>query len=249
MTFSMKSRNKKPVSMTGAVDIYNKQNGRICYACASVTTFRNFWYLNRDIEHPDIALHYLCLQCYDRIIRRPKKFRTKEERIAWFKAQNKGQVPPNKGQRLYPNRKCDNCGSTKTFVDKRGIEHWRHIRDEFGKSIRLLCCNCYSRLYSNKKECRRIWSEQRIVFKGKERHLDRNPRIGVCNLCRAVRGEINCQTDRLCIKTHMHHEAYHEDDILRETIECCQSCHTKRHHELRQLGKKNQRKLKRIAIA
>jgi len=65
-----------------------------------------------------------------------------------------------------------------------------------------------------------IYQPRRIVFKGKRISIKKNPRIGVCNWCRAVVG-IDCK------QTQMHHVEYHDDDVLKDTIELCVSCHGK----------------------
>jgi hypothetical protein len=61
----------------------------------------------------------------------------------------------------------------------------------------------------------------RIAFKNKRPIVKFNPRIGVCNLCRAVVG-IDCKI------THMHHEQYDPENPLKHTIELCVSCHKKK---------------------
>ena len=66
------------------------------------------------------------------------------------------------------------------------------------------------------------WNPRLMKFRDKHIHVKENPRIGVCNLCRAVVG-----TD--CEKTSIHHLEYHDDDPLRDTIELCNSCHAKTH--------------------
>ncbi len=60
---------------------------------------------------------------------------------------------------------------------------------------------------------------KRFTYKGKRILLKENPRVGVCNLCRAV-----VPFDSK--ETHLHHEQYHDDDPLKDAIEICASCHT-----------------------
>jgi len=69
----------------------------------------------------------------------------------------------------------------------------------------------------------RIRRRQNISYKGVEIFLGYDPRIGVCNLCRAVR-------DFDCITTVMHHDLYDDSDPLTHTIELCVKCHYKQHH-------------------
>jgi hypothetical protein len=58
----------------------------------------------------------------------------------------------------------------------------------------------------------------RVKFKGKRIYLRKVPRVGVCNLCRAV-VEIDCET------THMHHEKYDSSDPLKHSMEICPAHH------------------------
>lgn len=194
----------------------------VCYACNTTKSNRNHWYTNRDLE-TDISLTYLCNSCYNSIIRRPKRFNTKEERSEWIREYNKGRAPPNKGKRSFTNRKCDECGSTKTVIDTRGIEHWRHERDENGRTKRILCNNCSSRLYGNKSKWKQVYQKQRVSFKRKDIHIDYKPRVGRCSDC-------GCSVEQGEIKrTVLHHEYYDDNDIIAGTVEICQSCHSKRH--------------------
>jgi len=50
----------------------------------------------------------------------------------------------------------------------------------------------------------------------------KNPRIGVCNLCRAVKG-FDCK------RTQMHHDndIYNINNPIKNTIELCVICHNK----------------------
>jgi hypothetical protein len=57
-----------------------------------------------------------------------------------------------------------------------------------------------------------------IGFQGRKVWLGFNPRIGVCNGCRAV-------VPFDCDRTEMHHEEYDPDNILSHTIEYCRGCH------------------------
>ncbi len=68
-----------------------------------------------------------------------------------------------------------------------------------------------------------IKNKRRILFKNKQLYIKERILIGVCNLCRAVVG-LDCK------RTSMHHIEYHEEDILKDTIELCNSCHKTLHH-------------------
>ena len=89
-----------------------------------------------------------------------------------------------------------------------------------GKGGRL-CKNCYMRNYLRKYP-------YQINYKGR-RVWNKNParRIGVCNFCTAVLGEINAQMDKLCNRTSLAHVSYHDDNPFKDTIELCNSCHSK----------------------
>ena len=65
--------------------------------------------------------------------------------------------------------------------------------------------------YHNKRRFKFI---NQIIF------ADEPPRIGVCNLCRAV---VPFDTKR----TNMHHEKYHTNAPLKDTLEVCNSCHNR----------------------
>jgi len=111
---------------------------------------------------------------------------------------------------------CLNCGSDKTYIDKKGIPNW--IRYEDG----WICKRCRNKLVDNPIKVKKwnhilnpIYNVRKIRFKGKQILLKHNPRTGVCSQC----GKIGY--------THMHHIQYHDDDPLKDTIELCVGCHNK----------------------
>jgi hypothetical protein len=59
----------------------------------------------------------------------------------------------------------------------------------------------------------------------------KDPRNGVCNFCRAVRGEVNGQIGIVYKRSHLHHETYNENDPFAHTIESCPACHHRIHWE------------------
>lgn len=141
-----------------------------------------------------------------------------------------------------PKRVCSNCGSEDTYtrtvkyVTASGeirycqSDHW--CRDGSGG---WLCHDCRLILVDNPKETkesRKKRSARHITYKGKRRRVPEPPRIGVCNWCRAVAGEINTQRNILCDVTHVNHEEYHDEDPLKDAIELCVPCHRKYHIEL-----------------
>lgn len=62
-----------------------------------------------------------------------------------------------------------------------------------------------------------------IKFKGKTVFLDNNPRIGFCSKCGKGVGEPGVR------RTNMHHDEYDDKDVLANTRELCDSCHTHEH--------------------
>lgn len=54
------------------------------------------------------------------------------------------------------------------------------------------------------------------------------PRIGVCNMCRAV-------VPFDCYRTHTHHTEYNINDLSKNTIELCPACHAKEGLRLEQI--------------
>lgn len=73
-----------------------------------------------------------------------------------------------------------------------------------------------------------INNKKQLSFKGTKLLLRDNPRTGICSQCGARKG-IECK------KTHIHHIRYHNDDLLKDTIELCVSCHIKESHRLGQI--------------
>lgn len=67
-----------------------------------------------------------------------------------------------------------------------------------------------------------------IAFKGKTVLLQHDPRVGVCNWCRAVVG-IDCD------RTHLHHIQYDDANPLRYTIELYPLCHRMAHRGIRNI--------------
>jgi hypothetical protein len=115
-------------------------------------------------------------------------------------------------------RICHNCGSDKTYIaiDKRGIyhTHWHPRNDKW------YCNNCYHKVFENPFLIQ-------MRFKGKELRLKENPRTGTCSHCNKHDGDtFMTTTGKISIvKTTMHHIEYHEENVLKDTIELCRSCH------------------------
>jgi hypothetical protein len=143
----------------------------------------------------------------------------------------------SRGQICRP-RVCYACGSIQTYIRPGRYAFWylNHDEDDSG-----LCRRCFDRYIHGPKQnpinavkWRAINNHRRIKFAGRLIFVDHNPRIGVCNWCRAVM-PFDCK------KTHIHHDEnkYDSTNPLRNTIEICPTCHTKetvRLTKLRKLG-------------
>ena len=115
---------------------------------------------------------------------------------------------------------CAVCGSDKTYTRKtgkrKGRKEWRILNEKY-------CCHtCYQRLIINPKHAKKLdrkRSAKRIVFKGKRLRLKIYPRKGICQNLFCV--------NPIYKQTHLHHKQYHDDDVLKDTIELCAHCHPK----------------------
>lgn len=112
-----------------------------------------------------------------------------------------------KGIRGRPKRVCIECGSTETYINPKGHALWRGV-----KNGRIVCEGCRSKSYS----------DYQLLFKSKRILLKIKPRIGVCNLCRAV-------VPFDCKRTNSHHIIYYEENPMEGTIEACPRCHRLEH--------------------
>jgi hypothetical protein len=132
-------------------------------------------------------------------------------------------------------RICYSCGSTQTWISKKGYENWFVNRDLIRKIVmHVLCCKCYLRLFiqpkwnpinnpiygkQRSKISRKLEGQRRLNYKGKAVYLKIRPRTGICSKCgKSVnKGEIT--------RTHMHHIEYHDQNVLKDTQELCVNCH------------------------
>lgn len=107
-------------------------------------------------------------------------------------------------------RICSECNATETYSNWRldGKGGW-------------LCKKCYMKNYM------KGYNITLFNYKHKPVKTQIIPRVGVCNFCRAIVGEINVQIDKLCKRTSVAHMSYHDDNPLKDTIELCVSCHRK----------------------
>jgi|SRR6185369_7837568 len=125
-------------------------------------------------------------------------------------------------------RFCVSCNSNTTRIHN-GIPVWRKYKDGY------LCAKCQDRLIYNPrrtKETIKKYNDRNnlkiLVFKGKRILLKENPRKGVCEWCGAVKGKD-------CKVTNLHHTQYHDDDILKDTVELCASCHGKESERIKNI--------------
>jgi hypothetical protein len=128
-------------------------------------------------------------------------------------------------------RVCYNCGSTKTYVRKdNNKECWFNAGNG-----NALCCICYNRLKIYPKKDKKKIQEYNITkrgkilnFKGKPVMFKERVRKDFCQICGKKRGDeyINRRGEKAIIElTHLHHIEYHENDVLKDTLELCVSCH------------------------
>src|SRR5688500_11176572 len=99
-------------------------------------------------------------------------------------------------------RICFRCGSKET----------KH-RDE---NKNWLCNKCYAKFIGNPKV---------LSFKGKRISVKNTYRIGVCNFCRAVLGEIDAQRNVMCGKVDRHHFSDDEEHPVKYRLDLCLRCH------------------------
>src|SRR5215510_2843204 len=117
-------------------------------------------------------------------------------------------------------RVCRKCDSNTTYILRRKRKDGSV--SSYPTWIKGMCKNCY-----NKYDIGPRRTHTRYWFKGHDHYSKKLARIGVCNWCRGVVGQINAITGLLCKRTSMAHMEYHDDDTLKDTIELCDTCHTK----------------------
>jgi hypothetical protein len=127
-------------------------------------------------------------------------------------------------------RICSTCGSTKTILEDGKYPHW--YNDGNGG---YWCNRCHLKLVVNPKWSH-INNHRRIEFKGKQIHIDKNPRKGICSLCGIKVGQFHPVTGHYCKTTHMHHLQYDPENPANYTIEVCVPCHKQEHQRLKAIG-------------
>lgn len=121
-------------------------------------------------------------------------------------------------------RSCYYCKSTTTYKYPDGRIKWFRVKDVANV---FMCRKCkYKHDYKEKALPKVLENnKRRIKYKGKSIYLKKNPRTGKCANPKCI-GEYTI--------TDMHHEQYHDDDPLKDTIELCKRCHALRSIELGQ---------------
>ena len=121
-------------------------------------------------------------------------------------------------------RVCFNCNGKTTTIRKNGSPVW-HIIDNHS-----WCHLCWMRVIYNPVH-NKITNPKRVQYKDKRRFVNGKAKLtGKCDVCKKSIGDeyINHKGEIAIIKlTHTHHKAYHDTDILKDTIEICASCHGK----------------------
>lgn len=176
---------------------------RSCFACGSFETEKHKQKNGKLVENwypnHDTAGNALCKRCYNYYIRRPPKRLTTAYRES------------------IKNRRCYECGNSDPNPNGKE-KYWMRNKEKEG----WLCVRCYAKLYRHPMN-----NPRRFAFRDKIVFAIEFPRIGVCNLCRAIRGEVDAQTGKLCQFTGLHHEKYEADNPQAHTIEVCNRCHGK----------------------
>lgn len=134
-------------------------------------------------------------------------------------------------------RACFNCGSEKTYIDKRGCASWHNHNGKW------CCLKCHNKLVTNPKWHpinNPITNPRRITFKNKQCIVTNEcPRTGTCSVCHKKIGDkyVNCHDEtRILEYTIIHHKKYDHNNKLDHTIELCPQCHKKEHLRLKKKG-------------
>lgn len=199
---------------------------RKCFLCNSKTTYISKEGKTHWREHPFNKGEYFCNNCYGLIAKLVnRKGYQLDSAIEEILERKNNIIEKRNLYSKYPleNRKCDNCATTETYIDKTGRHHWRFIKDNEGNVLKIYCRKCWDKLIGSPKY-NPLRNKRRMTFKYKQICVDHVPRTGFCSKCGKAVG-----------KTHLHHEIYDDSDPLANTMELCQSCHSKRSWELGQI--------------
>jgi len=110
---------------------------------------------------------------------------------------------------------CYACGSIRTNFNSKGKPNWFLNLDLDKNVVGMLCQSCYQSVIRVPALTAKGYYKQYIRFKDEQIHVGKFVREGLCQHC----GKTGY--------THLHHEQYDIENILRHTIELCPSCHAK----------------------
>jgi hypothetical protein len=130
-------------------------------------------------------------------------------------------------------RVCYVCNSNQTYM-KNGI----HPMWFTNKPTDLfICAKCHKKYFWTRKipqiktkEAIKLTNQKAIFYKQKHKRLPSNPRKGICSNCNKQIGDeyINSKGEVARIKyTNIHHLEYDDNNLLKDTVELCASCHGK----------------------
>lgn len=144
-----------------------------------------------------------------------------------------------KEQNFKDKRVCVNCGSDKTYISNpknrpNTYPRWYNYKD--GR----VCHKCRWKLIDGIKHTTNQIAWTPAGRRGRMRLKD-IPRKGICDWCGKKIGDsyIGWRNKIKTVKrTNIHHFEYHANDPLKDTVELCNSCHSK---ETRRLEKHSTR--------
>jgi hypothetical protein len=145
--------------------------------------------------------------------------KSRQRNKRWYKKnhtrilQQRAIYRENNGEKIRE-QQADYRKNNQTHIKQLNAAYYQENKE----SIR---CN-HTAYYQKNRDKILQQDKRKVVFKGKQIMMDFNPRKGICRKCgKKVDIEIK--------NTNLHHKKYHEEDILRDTIELCVNCHNKRH--------------------
>jgi hypothetical protein len=125
------------------------------------------------------------------------------------------------------------CGQTETHDGFKWTKKWHHYENNNNNTV--LCGKHFKRI---------VIRPRRMTYKNTRPHLKEIVRIAQCSICGNKVGDEYIDSRGRIKKTkftHRHHREYHDDDVLKDTIEVCQSCHLKEHKRLKKLKEEPKR--------
>jgi hypothetical protein len=139
------------------------------------------------------------------------------------------QITARKRTQSKVKRICSECKKDKTAI---GVHRRKRKDGTIGEyssecwyrdsKAGWYCYYCYLKLVAHPKH-----NPCRFEYKYKRLHSSIPQKSGVCNFCRAVVGQVNVQTDKLCQRTNMAHFEYDDNNPEAHRLELCIPCHAK----------------------